>query len=34
MKENPSVIAGEGGGDPFAEINTQLSEYGLTACAS
>jgi hypothetical protein len=22
------------GGDPFAEVNTQLNDYGLTACAA
>jgi hypothetical protein len=32
IKEDPSLAAGEGA-DPFAEVNQELSDYGLTACA-
>jgi hypothetical protein len=32
IKEDPSLAAGQGGEDPFAEVNTKLDEYGLTAC--
>jgi hypothetical protein len=32
VKENPSLATQEGGQDPFADVNQQLNDYGLTAC--
>jgi hypothetical protein len=32
VKENPSLATQGGGQDPFAAVNEQLNEYGLTAC--
>jgi hypothetical protein len=34
VKENPSLATQEGGQDPFASVNKQLNDYGLTACGS
>jgi hypothetical protein len=33
VKENPSLATQEGGQSPFADVNQQLKEYGLTTCA-
>ncbi len=33
INEDPTLIQGQGS-DPFAEINTKLKDYGLTACGS
>jgi hypothetical protein len=34
IKEDPSLATQEGGEDPFAEVNQEATEIGLTACAS
>jgi hypothetical protein len=32
LKEDPTLAIGQGE-DPFAEVNQELTDYGLTACA-
>jgi hypothetical protein len=32
VKENPSLATQGAGQDPFANVNQQLNDYGLTAC--